>query len=269
MFEKMIESESGTHAGDRGRYFLVSALAVGALFITAVAFSLYAADFDLGVSDLEISRMVAPEIVEPPEAKPAEKAPQQTSTKSAEPTRTDHIAQIDEHQKTPAAVSVTPSTVMARPDGYYKIGPRDFQPPTHPGGAVGPGIGRGNGDSTTGASGDTAPVAEAKTTTPPPPAQPKAPPPPQSKGVINGLAVSLPQPPYPPTARTMRVTGNVSVQVTISEAGKVISAKAVSGHALLKDAAEKSAWNARFTPTMLSGHPVKVTGVIVYKFSIN
>ncbi len=267
MFEKMIESESGTHAGNRGRYFLVSALAVGALFTTAVAFSLYAADFDLGVSDLEISRIVAPNIVEPPpEAEPAEEVPQQTSTESAPPARTEHIAQLDEHQKTPATISVTPSTVRARPDGYYEIGPRDFQPPSYPGGITGPGIGHSTGGPESGASGDPAPVAEVKTT-PPPPVQSK--PPTQSKGVINGLATSLPQPPYPPTARTMRVTGNVSVQVTISETGKIISAKAVSGHALLKDAAEKAAWNARFTPTFLTGQPVKVTGVIIYKFNIN
>ncbi|CAN5599353.1 hypothetical protein BH24ACI3_BH24ACI3_08400 [soil metagenome] len=267
MFEKMIESESGTHAGDRGRYFLVSAIAVGALFVTAVAFSLYAADFDLGVGDLEISRMVAPEIVEPPKAEPAKETPQQTPTESPAPSRTDHIARVDEHQKTPATISVTPSTVPARPRGYYDISDRNFDPSNVPGGIAGPGIGRGNGNSTTGASGDAAPAVEVNTT-PPPPVKAKALPP-QSKGVINGLATSLPQPPYPLTARTMRISGNVSVQVTISETGKVISANAVSGHALLKNAAEKAAWNARFTPTTLTGQPVKVTGVIVYKFSIN
>ena len=53
----------------------------------------------------------------------------------------------------------------------------------------------------------------------------------------------------------------------IDETGKVISAKAVSGHPLLRDAAERAARGAKFSPTYLSKQPVKVTGLIVYKFT--
>ncbi|MEO5858067.1 MAG: energy transducer TonB [Pyrinomonadaceae bacterium] len=77
----------------------------------------------------------------------------------------------------------------------------------------------------------------------------------------------MPKPPYPPTALAVRASGAVSVQVTIDEHGKVISAKAASGHILLRQAAEQAAWKARFTPTKLSNVPVKVTGVIVYNFT--
>jgi protein TonB len=65
------------------------------------------------------------------------------------------------------------------------------------------------------------------------------------------------------------VEGDVQVQVTIDEKGKVVSARAVSGHPLLRSAAENAARSARFNPTTLSDEPVKVTGVIVYKFKRN
>jgi TonB family protein len=87
-----------------------------------------------------------------------------------------------------------------------------------------------------------------------------------SGGVLNGKAVDLPKPPYPPAARAVRATGAVTVQVTIDENGTVISASAVSGHPLLRAAAEAAARNAKFGPTLLSGKPVRVTGTIVYNF---
>lgn len=87
-----------------------------------------------------------------------------------------------------------------------------------------------------------------------------------SKGVINSIAVNLPKPAYPPSARAVNASGAVQVQVTIDEHGKVISAVAASGHPLLKAAAVEAAKRAKFTPTILSDQAVKVTGVIVYNF---
>ncbi len=85
-------------------------------------------------------------------------------------------------------------------------------------------------------------------------------------GVLNSKAVSMPLPVYPPAARAVRAEGSVSVQVTIDEDGKVIEASAVSGHPLLRAAAVKSALDARFSPTLLEGRPVQVSGVLVYNF---
>lgn len=87
-----------------------------------------------------------------------------------------------------------------------------------------------------------------------------------SGGVVNGKAVSLPVPAYPSAARSSRVTGTVNVQVVISRTGKVLSARATNGHPLLRSAAVSAARRARFRPTMLSGQPVEVSGVIVYNF---
>lgn len=91
---------------------------------------------------------------------------------------------------------------------------------------------------------------------------------PISGGVLNGKAISLPQPPYPAVAKAARASGTVTVQVTVDESGKVTSARAISGHPLLQAAAVQAAYQARFSPTMLAGKPVKVTGVLTYKFEL-
>lgn len=89
-----------------------------------------------------------------------------------------------------------------------------------------------------------------------------------SGGVIEGKAISKPAPPYPPIAKTARAQGTVVVQITVDEEGKVISAKATSGHPLLRASAESAARQARFTPTLVAGKPVKVTGTISYNFKL-
>ena len=91
---------------------------------------------------------------------------------------------------------------------------------------------------------------------------------PVSGGVLNGKAVSLPIPLYPQMAKSSRATGLVVVEVVIDEAGKVVSAKAVDGPTVLRQAAVQAAQGARFSPTMLSGQPVKVSGQINYNFTI-
>ncbi len=87
-----------------------------------------------------------------------------------------------------------------------------------------------------------------------------------SGGVLDGKAVSKPQPPYPSLAKAARASGLVTVQVTVDETGSVVSASAVSGHPLLRPAAVAAAKQAKFSPTLLSGKPVKVTGTLTYNF---
>jgi TonB family protein len=87
-----------------------------------------------------------------------------------------------------------------------------------------------------------------------------------SRGVVNGQAISLPKPAYPSAARAVNAKGTVSVSVIIDRSGNVISARAVSGHPLLRAPAEAAARRARFRPTLLSGQAVEVSGSIVYNF---
>ena len=88
-----------------------------------------------------------------------------------------------------------------------------------------------------------------------------------SGGVLNGKAVRLVQPPLPQHIVVPKAGSTVNVQVTIDESGNVIAASAVSGHPLLRAAAVQAARSSTFTPTTLSGQPVKVTGVISYNFA--
>ena len=92
---------------------------------------------------------------------------------------------------------------------------------------------------------------------------------PVSGGILNGKATNLPAPTYPEMAKRTRASGMVEVEVVIDITGKVISAKAVKGPSLLLQAAEQAAKQARFTPTLLSGQPVRVTGTITYNFTLN
>lgn len=87
-----------------------------------------------------------------------------------------------------------------------------------------------------------------------------------SAGVLNGKAVSKPEPTYPPVAKAAGASGTVTVMVVVDETGKVTSARAVAGHPLLQQAAVVAAKQAKFSPTLLAGKPVKVSGVLTYNF---
>ena len=71
---------------------------------------------------------------------------------------------------------------------------------------------------------------------------------------------------YPRIAKDARVQGSVSIQILVSEDGKVLSAQTVSGNPMLIPAARDAAMRARFSPTMLNGQPVKIQGIITYNF---
>ena len=87
-----------------------------------------------------------------------------------------------------------------------------------------------------------------------------------SGGVLNAKSASLAKPTYPPAARAVRASGQVTVQVLIAEDGNMYSAEAINGHPLLRRSSEIAACNSKFLPTLLSGQPVKVAGVITYNY---
>jgi len=273
MLDQLVESKSTSQENTRRSGFLLS---VFILMVLALAsgwtYSLFGKEY--GVSDdLELSQLVAPVPIaeeEPPKPepeKPEEKQEQKQTTQQDVTVRKELIARIDQSPTEPPKVSTEKFTGKAIPKfGTVVKGNTDVD-------ATVASTGRSNvGDS--GATGFTptekAPEV-AKTeepTKPPPPPPPPAPRPnkPISKGVINGSATSLPKPPYPAAAKAVRAAGAVNVQVLIDENGNVVSASAVSGHPLLRQAAEQAARGAKFKPTLLSGQAVKVNGVIVYNF---
>lgn len=270
MFEQLVESEpEGAEFRNRKSYFMVSSVVVGILFLTAVVISIYAADFGLGSSAFELVEMIAPTEMVAVEPEAPETRVQRGTVQEQLPTRQANMLRMDETPvEIPRDISTTRNAQMARPDvGRFRIGPVDT------------GDGQGSGREVA-SSGPLPPgiataapevVRESDRDDPPPPPvikkDPPRPRPLQSLGVINGRASYLPKPVYSAAAVAVHAEGKVDVQVTIDEAGRVISATAVSGNVLLRPAAEQAARNARFTPTLLSNVPVKVTGVIVYNFT--
>ena len=115
------------------------------------------------------------------------------------------------------------------------------------------------------------PVNTRPTVTPTPRTTPTAPPSntPVNIGNMNSRAVNLPKPLYPSAAKALRASGQVVVQVLVDESGKVVSANAVSGHPLLRQAAEQAARTSKFNPHRVSGQAVKSAGTVVYNFVNN
>ncbi|MEO6051748.1 MAG: TonB family protein [Pyrinomonadaceae bacterium] len=265
MLDQLVESKSNSAENSRRSKFIfgIAALAVLSL-LTMWTVSLFGKDFGMGGDDLSLTTLVAPVPVpdeEPPpepEKKPEQKQPDVDVRKEL-------IQSMDSSPKIPDKISTVQNTVKAvRPDRLTMVGNTD----SDTGARVDPGVARvvdsgGTAGLSTGTGTDTTGGDEPP---PPPKATPKPVPKTVSGGVLNGKATSLPKPAYPAAARAVRAGGAVSVQVLISESGSVISASAVSGHPLLRAAAEGAARGARFSPTLLSGQAVKVSGVITYNF---
>jgi TonB family protein len=60
----------------------------------------------------------------------------------------------------------------------------------------------------------------------------------------------------------------VVVEVVVDRTGMVSSARALSGHALLREAAVAAALQWQWKPTLLSGVPVQVVGTITFNFTL-
>src|SRR5262245_3964343 len=87
-----------------------------------------------------------------------------------------------------------------------------------------------------------------------------------TEGVLPNLASKKVEPEYPSIAKAAGVRGKVSVNVTVSETGKVIEAEIIKGHPLLRDAALQAARQWEFKPAEISGVPVKIVGVLIFNF---
>ncbi|MBA2336131.1 MAG: TonB family protein [Acidobacteriota bacterium] len=272
MLDQLVESRS--HASEdtrRSSFLLTTFIILATILMSAWLYSLFAKDYGMGGDELSLETLVAPPVIEEaPEPEP-EKPPEEKQKDPNVDVRKEIIASMDEPPpKDPPKISIERQTIPPRDPNKYTVKgdinfsaanapPADYKGPVNTGGTGSDsGVTGGGGTSETAAPG-------------PPPPPPPAPKPkitkPVSGGVLNGKATSLPKPPYPAAARAVRAGGQVVVQVVISESGSVISASATSGHPLLRAAAVAAARSAKFSPTQLSGQPVKVSGIITYNFT--
>jgi len=256
MFDNLVESSS--HKDDlsrKGSFIVVTALIYAVLGVAFFVAGVYWYDNHLGEMELELTTLVAPVPV-PQQAKEEAKKEDVKPEKVQQnvDVRKELIADVTRTELVPKEVSAKASDV----------------PPVRRGVTTVVGSSDSNSAAPMPAGSGTGTVVTAPKVViadePPPPEKPPPPRAPISGGVLNGKALSLPKPPYPQIAKAAHASGTVVVQVLIDENGNVVSAHAVSGHPLLQAVAVAAARGARFSPTKLSGQPVKVTGVIQYNF---
>jgi TonB family protein len=267
MFTNLIESDS--HRKEfkrRSSFFLATVTAYALILAAAGVASIYAYDAHLEAQNTEliVSIWVPPVKPVTPTVRPDRPQPIHRSAASAAPVdlnarrpeRTELIAPIDDPNRIPEGVGIKASPIPPSSDNAVRSY-RNVNPPN-----VGPSP---SGGCVT--CNDTGPVV--KVDDPPPTPPPVVKPPATTRlasSILISKAVSLPQPLYPPLAKQIKAQGPVNVQILVDEQGRVISAHAVSGNPTLLVAAKEAALRARFTPTVLSGVPVKVQGLITYNF---
>ena len=273
MLNQLIESKEHNKENARRSGFIITTLGVlVAVLMSGWTYSLFAKNYGMGTGDLDLSRLVAPVPVidqtPPPKPEPERNLERnQTTSNNERPTVIEKIARIEDSLNKP------PKLEDSRKLNSAPLSPREANDYTE---GTQNNYRSRNSDNVEPGDGIKSIISEVKdedTKVPevvvkPSPKVEDTPKKPTtvSLGVINGKAINLVKPPYPAAARAVRAEGAVNVQVLIDENGNVVSATAVSGHPLLRAVSVTAARQTKFTPTLLSKQPVKVTGVIVYQF---
>jgi protein TonB len=273
MFSNLIES--GSHRADlkrKGKFFL-GATAFYTLLLAATGVgSIYAYNARIDdASDLEVLAIMrfSPAEARPEPARREESRPASSDNREQLTATRVHVAVVTPYHEDRVApddsTDINARTPVRIAD--YDSDPKYVGSPANTNYVGDPGGGDGK---------DSAPRVD-DTTTPPPPAHvTPTPAPTEHKGpmrltstLLASKIINKPAPPYPVMAKQIGVQGSVTVQFLIDEQGHVVNAKATSGHPLLQAAAVQAAYKATFTPTVLSGKPTTVTGVITYNFVLN
>src|SRR6267142_1523373 len=257
MFDNLVESGSHKQDVTRKGSFILITLAVYAVLIVAAAIAgIMLASANIDQQTLELTALIAPVPVQQQQQKQDQPKPEKVNLDKNVDVRKELIADVTRTDLVPKTISAKASDIPPVRKGVVTMqgsGNSNALAPMAP----------GNG---TGSIVSNAPGKVEITDAPPPPPPKPTPHAPISGGVLNGKAVHLVQPPYPAIARSAHASGQVVVQVLIDENGNVVAAHATSGHPLLQAAAVNAARSSKFTPTKLSGQPVKVNGVIIYNF---
>ncbi|HKV33625.1 MAG TPA: energy transducer TonB, partial [Pyrinomonadaceae bacterium] len=233
MFDNLVESSS--HKKDisrKGSFVVVTALIYVVLLIGFFVAGILWYDAHLAEQELELTTLVAPVPVPQQQKEPEQKQEAKpTKVEQNVDVRKELIADVAESRVPPKEISAKASDVPPVRRGVTTVlGSNDSNAAAPM--PAGPGAGTVT----------TAPAKVNIAEEPPPPAPTPTPrTAPISGGVLNGKAISLPKPQYPPIARAAHAAGTVVVQVLIDENGSVVSAKAVSGHPLLQAVAVAAA----------------------------
>lgn len=245
MFESSLEYRSGQSS--RTVYFLATATLWLLSMFAATAAGIYFYDAKLN----EQLRIVAFLVPSPPPPPPPIRGGTQATASGA---RYAQMA-LPAHKiaPAPAAINLPASAGIGDPGG---------EPNGDPGGVIGGLVG-----------GVTGGTGELPRELPPPPKIEKE----QvdvpaivrrHESVLRGNAVVRKIPDYPSLARTASVQGDVRVEIVIDENGDVVAATIINGPQLLQSTALQAAKQWKFKPTLLNGVPVKVQGLLTFRFTL-
>ncbi len=92
---------------------------------------------------------------------------------------------------------------------------------------------------------------------------------PTNFGALNRFAAKLSIPVYPEIERQRSTEGLVTVEITLDEEGKVMSAKATSGPRGLRSSAEDAVRRSKFKPVIVGDKAIKATGFINFNFKVS
>ncbi|MFV0387575.1 MAG: energy transducer TonB [Pyrinomonadaceae bacterium] len=266
----------------RAKFFAFTAFFVLTALSSALVVNLFSQKLSIGDDEFNISTIVAPpqlpqEVPQTLQKKTVAQIDDVSNTQKLA-VRKFNIMRVDEQPtEIPKEVSTSPPRFAARPEGTFLVGVKDSE-------AIGEeanfSLNRckagcegtsGIGETQTKQTSDSKPEKDSKKKViPPPPPKMEREPKPKTiriSRVLNGSAIYLEKPTYPSSIHSMNIGGRVTVQVTVDIKGKVISAKATSGHPLLRRTSETAALNSRFSPTTINNMPVGVSGIIVYNFN--
>ena len=155
------------------------------------------------------------------------------------------------------------------PKEIAMIKEEDLPPPVSAGvvGGVPGGMAGGSPGGVIGGIISSTPVAP-----PPPPPPPKVEAPKRIRvggQVQSAMAISRPNPIYPPLAKQARIQGTVRLEAEISKQGTIEALKVISGHPLLVQAALDAVKQWRYKPTILNNEPVAVATTIDVNFTLS
>lgn len=270
MFSHLIESDSHKKEMTRRGSFMLGTLVAYALFLLVGGIiSIYAYDARLEEQFSETAVLISPaQIVDETPAVERHDPGRSSGINHTQPASnvnvSDNTSNAVSNLKLPDTISTQPASELLFP-GKFSKSDNDVDS-----GITGPG--RGDPNETIGGGRERSNnIVDTETTTAPPPMKPASPPAKRIKisHVLNGKMINTPKLDYPIIAKRSGAHGPVIVQIIVDEEGKVISAKAVSGNPLLYPAATRAAYQARFSPTLLSNQPVKVSGMITFNFILN
>lgn len=275
MLNQLIESKNNAPENVRkGRFLLTTCGILAAMLIAGWTYSLFAKNYAMNSGEMELSGLVAPVSVtedKPPAPEPVRKIEKTQTSNSNKTVLKELYEDTSRPQTPPKDLSGEKNVVNARqfPLGTVERGLEN---------KISENVGR-----ETNTNGENCGLCENERQKkqnkdekdefdnievkqkPKPKPEPTIL---RTSNVINGKATNLVIPSYPATARPLRIEGAVNVQVTVDERGNIISASAVSGHPMLRQSAVQAARQSKFSPTILNGTAVKVTGIIVYNFKL-